>query len=383
MEFIDLKAQYKTLQRSIQSRITKVMENAQFIMGPEIAELETALAAKVGARHCISCASGTDALMLAMMALGIGSGDEVITSPFTFIATAEMIAILGAKPVFVDIDPRTYNIDPKKLDAVIGSRTRAIMPVALYGQCAEMDEINAIAARHNLPVIEDAAQSFGATYKNRSSCNLSTIGCTSFFPSKPLGCYGDGGACFTNDDQLALAMREIRVHGQDRRYHHTRLGFNGRLDTMQAAILLAKLETFDQELKVRNSASTQYSQLLKDVAWVPCVEPHNTSAWAQYTIQIDNRATVQKELNGLGIPTAVHYPIPIHLQPVFAHLNLAKGSFPISEAAGERVLSLPIHGYISESELKHVASSLGKVLQNSQVSASPAEVHQLTGSPTR
>lgn len=379
MEFIDLKAQYKILQRSIQSRITKVMENAQFIMGPEIAELETALAAKVGSGHCISCASGTDALMLAMMALGIGYGDEVITSPFTFIATAEMIAILGAKPVFVDIDPRTYNIDPKKIERAITSGTRAIMPVALYGQCAEMDDINAIAARRNLPVIEDAAQSFGATYKSRHSCSLSTIGCTSFFPSKPLGCYGDGGACFTNDDQLAVAMREIRVHGQDRRYHHTRLGFNGRLDTMQAAILLAKLESFDQELKVRNSAATQYSRLLKDVAQIPYLEPHNTSAWAQYTIQVEHRAAVQKELNAAGVPTAVHYPIPIHLQPVFAHMNLPKGSFPISEAAGERVLSLPIHGYISESDLSQVASSVARVLSSS-TGTSPAEVHQLTGS---
>ena len=365
MEFIDLKAQYKGLQRSIQSRIAKVMESAQFIMGPEITELEAALAARVGAGHCISCASGTDALMLAMMALGIGYGDEVITSPFTFIATAEMIAILGAKPIFVDIDPRTYNIDPKKIERAISSRTRAIMPVALYGQCAEMDEINAIAALHKLPVIEDAAQSFGGTYKNRPSCNLSTIGCTSFFPSKPLGCYGDGGACFTNDDQIAVAMREIRVHGQDRRYHHTRLGFNGRLDTMQAAILLAKLETFDQELKVRNSAAAQYSRRLKDVAQVPYVEPHNTSAWAQYTIQVDHRSDVQKELNRLGVPTAIHYPIPIHLQPVFSHLNLPNGSFPISEAAGERVLSLPIHGYISESDLELVTSSLAKVLTSS------------------
>jgi UDP-2-acetamido-2-deoxy-ribo-hexuluronate aminotransferase len=362
MEFIDLKAQYRVLERSIQQRVNRVMQHAQFIMGPEIAELEKALAARVGAKHCISCASGTDALMLAMMALGIGHGDEVITSPFTFIATAEMIAILGATPVFVDIEPSTFNIDPDKIERAITSRTRAIMPVALYGQCAEMDEINAIAARHRLAVIEDAAQSFGATYKKRASCNLSTIGCTSFFPSKPLGCYGDGGACFTNDDELAVAMREIRVHGQDRRYHHTRLGFNGRLDTIQAAILLAKLEVFDQELRVRNSAAQEYSRQLEDVAQVPYVASHNTSAWAQYTIEVENRATVQQELNAVGIPTAVHYPIPIHLQPVFAHLDLGEGAFPVSEAAGERVMSLPIHGYLSDSDLKRVTSSVIQVL---------------------
>ena len=255
MDFVDLKAQYRHLKPAIDARIQAVLDHGQYILGPEVRELETRLAARIGAKHCIGCASGTDALLLAMMALGIGPGDEVITSPFTFFATAEMIMLLGAVPVFADIDPVTYNIDPAKIEAAITSRTRAIMPVSLYGQPAEMDAINAVAARHNLAVIEDAAQSFGALYFGRHSGNLSTIGCTSFFPSKPLGCYGDGGACFTNDDALATAMFELRNHGQDRRYHHTRIGINGRIDTIQAAVLLAKLDVFDDELLVAQRSS--------------------------------------------------------------------------------------------------------------------------------
>jgi UDP-2-acetamido-2-deoxy-ribo-hexuluronate aminotransferase len=376
MEFIDLKAQYRVLEASIQRRTRKVMESAQFIMGPEIEELESALASRVGSAHCISCASGTDALMLAMMALNIGSGDEVITSPFTFIATGEMIAILGAKPVFVDIDPRTYNLDPKLIAAAITPRTRAIMPVALYGQCAEMDEINAVAQAHGLAVIEDAAQSFGATYKGRSSCNLSTIGCTSFFPSKPLGCYGAGGACFTNDGDLATAMRQIRVHGQDRRYHHPRLGFNGRLDTLQAAVLLAKLEVFDRELKARDAIAKRYSRALENAAQVPYVGSYNTSAWAQYTIEVARRAEIQQSLSTQGIPTAVHYPMPIHRQPVFASLNQARGSFPVSERASERVLSLPMHPYMSDADVETVTSALLSTVRQleSQAVAEPRTV---------
>jgi len=367
MEFIDLKAQYRRLEKSIQTRLNKVMQSAQFIMGPEVEELESALAARVGAQHCISCASGTDALLLALMTLGIGSEDEVITSPFTFIATGEMIALIGAKPVFVDIDSRTYNLDPKLLERAVTSRTRAIMPVALYGQCAEMDAINSVAAKHKLPVIEDAAQSFGATYKGRQSCNLSAIGCTSFFPSKPLGCYGDGGACFTNDDQLAAIMRQTRNHGQDGRYHHVRLGFNGRLDTMQAAVLLAKLEVFDEELRCRNEIAQRYSSMLGEAVCVPYIENHNQSAWAQYTVRVPNRAEVQRSLHEGGIPTAVHYPKPVHLQPVFANLRLSEGSFPISEKASEEVLSLPMHPYMSQSDLANVANALRNAL-NSVVS---------------
>ncbi|HET8826049.1 MAG TPA: DegT/DnrJ/EryC1/StrS family aminotransferase [Terriglobales bacterium] len=362
MEFIDLKAQYRRLESSIHARLTKVMQNTQFIMGPEVEELESALANRVGAKHCITCASGTDALLLALVALGIGAGDEVITTPFTFIATGEMIALLGAKPVFVDIDARTYNLDPKLLPAAITSRTRAIMPVALYGQCAEMDPINSVAEHHGLPVIEDAAQSFGATYKGRHSCNLSTIGCTSFFPSKPLGCYGDGGSCFTNDGNLAAAMRQIRNHGQDGRYHHVKLGFNGRLDTMQAAILLAKLEIFDEELLRRNEIAQQYSSTLGEGLHVPFIESHNRSAWAQYTVRVPNRAEIQRALHERQIPSAVHYPKPIHLQPVFTDLRLAQGSFPVSEKASEEVLSLPMHPYMSGSDIENVVNTLRNAL---------------------
>ena len=358
MEFVDLKTQYRLLEKSIQARINKVLNGAQFIMGPEISELETALASRTESRHCITCASGTDALMLALMALGIKADDEVITSPFTFIATGEMIALLGAKPVFVDIDSRTYNLDPNLLEGAITSRTRAILPVALYGQCADMDAINAIASRHNLFVIEDAAQSFGATYKGRYSCNLSTVGCTSFFPSKPLGCYGDGGACFTNDDDVAQAMREIRNHGQQSRYQHVRLGFNGRLDTLQAAILLTKLEVFDDEIKRRNRIAREYSSMLDGAFTTPYVESHNLSAWAQYTIEVSNRVQVQERLAAEGIPTAVHYPLPIHLQPVFSYLGLPGGIFPVSENASRVVMSLPMHPYLSTEDIHRVSSSL-------------------------
>lgn len=358
MEFVDLKTQYQILEESIQARISKVLKSAQFIMGREISELETALALRTGSRHCITCASGTDALLLALMAIGIRAGDEVITSPFTFIATGEMIALLGAKPVFVDIDSRTYNLDARLIEEAISTRTRAILPVALYGQCADMDVINAIADSHNISVIEDAAQSFGATYKGKHSCNLSTIGCTSFFPSKPLGCYGDGGACFTNNDDLAQTMREIRNHGQQSRYHHARLGFNGRLDTIQAAILLAKLEVFDDEINARNRVATEYSTLLEDAFPIPYIESHNHSAWAQYTIQVPNRAHIQKKLAQESIPTAVHYPMPIHLQPVFAYLRLPPGIFPVSERASEIVMSLPMHAYLSSEDIHRVSSTL-------------------------
>lgn len=348
--FIDLKSQYKALEENIKSRINTVLEHGQYVMGPEVAELEAKLAEFVGVKHCISASSGTDTLMIAMMALGIGAGDEVITTPFTFIATGEMIALLGAIPVFVDIDPKTYNIDPAKIEAAITSKTKAIMPVSLYGQCADFDAINAIANKHGLPVIEDAAQSFGATYKGRKSCNLSTIGSTSFFPSKPLGAYGDGGALFTNDDALAKAMREIRVHGQEKRYYHSRIGINGRLDTLQAAILLAKLDRFDWEVEQRARLGARYTQLIQQgnvksktaSIIIPEIEPHNTSVYAQYTIRVKNREQVQQKLKEASIPTAVHYPVPLHLQLAFASLRQGEGSFPISEAISKEVMSLPM-----------------------------------------
>ena len=368
MEFIDLKAQYRHLKSNIDARIQAVLDHGQFILGPEVRELEERLAARTGAKHCIACASGTDALLLALMALGVQPGDEIITAPFTFFATGEMIALLGAVPVFVDIDRASYNIDPGEIEAAITPRTRAIMPVSLYGQPAAMDAINAVAARHNLlPVIEDAAQSFGALYNGQHSCNLSTMGCTSFFPSKPLGCYGDGGACFTNDDALATAMYELRNHGQDRRYHHTRIGINGRMDTIQAAVLLAKLDIFDEELVARNEAADRYSALLKKIVATPKVAPHATSAWAQYTVEVDDREAVEKAMREAGIPTAVHYPTSLHLQPVFAELSRSRGwtagSFPNSERAAARVLSLPIHPYQSPAEARRVCDALQEALQ--------------------
>ena len=358
MEFVDLKAQYKLLEGSIDARIRAVLEHGQYILGPEVGELEDRLAARTGSAHCVSCSSGTDALLIALMALGVGPGDEVVTTPFTFVATVETIALVGATPVFVDIDPRTYNLDSPRLGEAITPRTKVIMPVSLYGQCAEMDAINAIAASRGIAVIEDAAQSFGATYKGRQSCNLSTIGCTSFFPSKPLGAYGDGGACFTNDATLAARMRQIRVHGQDRRYHHPLVGINGRLDSLQAAVLLAKLEVFDSEVRLRAQLGAAYSEQLQDFVRTPYIEPHNTSVFAQYTIQVEDRQGFQERLQAAGVPTAVHYPVPLHLQPAFARPGLGRGSFPLAEAAADRVISLPMHPYLSQADQDKVVASV-------------------------
>ncbi len=361
LPFIDLAAQQAALRPSIERGIETVLRHGQYIMGPEIRQLEVRLAQYVGVKHCITASSGTDTLLIAMMALGIGPGDEVITTPFTFIATGEMIALLGAKPVFVDIDPRTYNIDPALIEAAITPQTKAIMPVSLYGQCADMDAINAIADKHGLPVIEDAAQSFGATYKGRKSCALSTVGSTSFFPSKPLGAYGDGGALFTNDDALAKAMREIRVHGQDRRYHHPRIGINGRMDTLQAAIVLAKMERFDWEIEQRQKVGAGYTAMLKERCpniSTPIMDPHNTSVYAQYTIQVGGRDEVVRQLHELGIPTAVHYPVPLHQQPVFAGMGNKVGDFPVAESASTMVLSLPVGPDLAMNFQRRVAESL-------------------------
>lgn len=358
IDFIDLKTQQQRIHSDLERRIKAVLEHGQYIMGPEISELEQKLAFYVGVRYCIAMASGTDALMAALMALGIGPGDEVITTPFTFIATGEIIVLLGATPVFVDIDPLTYNLDPSMVEEAVTPRTKAIIPVSLYGQCAAFDAINTIASRHSLAVIEDGCQSFGASYKGRRSCALSAIGCTSFFPSKPLGCYGDGGACFTDDEVLARKMRQIRVHGQDRRYHHPVIGFNGRLDTLQAAILLAKLEVFDEEVAARKSIGARYTSLLSEHVTVPHIAPGNTSVFAQYTIQVDNRDEVQKKLNQLGVPTAVHYPVPLHLQPAFSALGCGAGSFPVAEAASNRVMSLPMHPYLTQTVQDEIVAAL-------------------------
>ncbi len=357
MDFIDLKTQYRRIKPSVDARIARVLEHGAYVMGPEVTELEQVLANYCGTRHCVSVASGTDALMIALMALDIGPGDEVITAPFTFFASAEVIALVGATPVFVDVDTRTYNLDPTQLEAAITPRTKAVMPVSLYGQCADFDAINAIACRHSLPVIEDAAQSFGATYKGKKSNALSLIGATSFFPSKPLGAYGDGGALFTNDDNLAKLMREIRLHGQDRRYHHPRLGLTGRLDSIQAAVLLAKMEIFDDEVAARIRLGARYAELLAEAfaghpaaVRTPYIEPANTCVYAQYTIEVENRDFFETRMKALGVPTAVHYPLPLHLQPVFDHLGLREGRFPASEAAARRVISLPMHPYLTEAE---------------------------------
>jgi UDP-2-acetamido-2-deoxy-ribo-hexuluronate aminotransferase len=365
IEFIDLKSQQKRIFDDLNKRMQVVLEHGQYIMGPEIRDLEDRLAAYVGVKHCVAVASGTDALLIALMALGIGAGDEVITTPFTFIATGETIALLGATPVFVDIDPTTYNLDPAKIEIAVTSRTKAILPVSLYGQCADFDAINEIARRHSLPVIEDACQSFGATYRGKMSCGLSSIGCTSFFPSKPLGCYGDGGACFTNCDELVAKIRQIRVHGQDRRYHHPVLGVNGRMDTLQAAILLAKLEIFPEEVALRARIGTRYNELLEGMLVIPRCAPGCTSVYAQYTVQVDNRDLIQKKLAEHGVPTAVHYPVPLHLQPVFSGLAQEKGAFPISEAASDRVMSLPMHPYLTEETLQRIVGALRLIANGS------------------
>jgi UDP-2-acetamido-2-deoxy-ribo-hexuluronate aminotransferase len=364
--FIDLKAQYRALQPQIQERINRVLEHGQYIMGPEVQELEEKLAAYTGSKHCITVASGTEALLISLMALGIKPGDEIITTPFTFVATAEVIVLLGAKPVFVDIEPDTCNIDASKIKEKITSRTKAIMPVSLYGQPADMDEINAIAAKHNLPVIEDAAQSFGAQYKGKKSCNLSTIGCTSFFPSKPLGCYGDGGAIFTNDDAIAQACKEIRVHGQSARYVHTRVGVGGRMDTLQCAVVLAKLERFDWEVEQRIRIGQRYTELLKSSSRAPSgtvaiqpitVRPNRTSVYAQYTLICADRDSVQTKLKQAEIPTAIHYPVPLNEQAAYKHL-CCPDCTPISSQLAKQVLSLPMSPDLSKQDQEKIVIAL-------------------------
>lgn len=357
IDFIDLKTQQARIKSQIDAAIARVLAHGQYILGPEVAELEEQLAAYTGAKHCITVANGTDALQIAQMALGIGPGDEVITPGFTYIATAETVALLRAKPVYVDIDPRTYNLDPSLLEAAITPQTKAIIPVSLYGQCADFDAINTIAARHGIPVIEDAAQSFGATYNGRKSCNLTTIACTSFFPSKPLGCYGDGGAIFTNDDELAKVMRQIARHGQDRRYHHVRVGVNSRLDTLQAAILLPKLAILDEELTARQQVARRYTQLLNQVGTntTPHIAAGHTSAWAQYTVQVSNREQVQEHLKQAGIPTAVHYPVPLNQQPAVAD---ASALLPVGDNVAQKVLSLPMHPGLNAVDQPRIVAAL-------------------------
>ena len=362
IEFIDLKAQLRTIRAPVNERIQKVLDHGQFILGPEVGEMEKRLETYTGASHCVSVGSGTDALLVALMALGIGPGDEVITTPFTFVATAEMIVLLGATPVFVDVEPDTCNIDPDLIDAAITSRTKAIMPVSLYGQTADMDEINALAAKHGIAVIEDAAQSFGAEYRSRKSCNVSTIGCTSFFPSKPLGCYGDGGAIFVNDGKLADIMREVRVHGQESRYYHTRIGVGARMDTLQCAVILAKLETFDWEVEQRIRIGRIYRDMVAEIPGIqaPIVRNDRTCVWAQFTIQTDRREEIVQSLKEVGIPTAVHYPMPLHEQPAYKSNTRVVGSLGMSENVSRRVLSLPMHPYLDDATMQTIVHALGK-----------------------
>ena len=361
-DFVDLKAQYAALRDSINARIQNVLDHGQYIMGPEVAELEAKLAGYTSAKHCVTCASGTEALLIALMALDIKPDDEVITTPFTFAATAEMMVLLGAKPVFVDIESDTCNIDAAKIEAAVTARTKAIMPVSLYGQPADMDGINAIATRHGLPVIEDAAQSFGATYKGRRSCSLSTIGCTSFFPSKPLGCYGDGGALFTSDEKLAKAMREIRVHGQSGRYKHTRIGVGGRMDTIQCAVVLAKLERFDWEITQRQHIAAWYAELLTTAnCKLLTVRSDRTSVFAQYTVLADQREALQSTLHAAGVPTAVHYPMPLHQQPAYRHYGESL-NLPSSEAVAARVISLPIYPDMTRAMSERIAAAVTQAL---------------------
>lgn len=362
IEFIDLKTQYARSRERIDARIQRVLDHGQYIMGPEVRELEERLQAYTGAPHCITAASGTEALLIALMAIGVKPGDEVITTPFTFVATAEVIALIGAVPVFVDVEPDTCNIDVQLIEAAITPRTRAIMPVSLYGQAPDMDDINALAERRGLMVIEDAAQSFGAEYRGKRSCNLSRIGCTSFFPSKPLGCYGDGGAIFTDDAVLAKAMREIRVHGQERRYYHTRIGVGGRMDTIQCAVVLAKLETLDWEVEQRISIGARYQRLFagSNVLQPLTVKADRTCVWGQFTLQADNREELLVRINAEGVPTAIHYPVPLHRQPAYSALSRISGSLKHSDAVSSRVFSLPMHPYLSESDQDWIAEAVLK-----------------------
>jgi UDP-2-acetamido-2-deoxy-ribo-hexuluronate aminotransferase len=366
MQFVDLKSQYAKYRggsTGIDARMQAVLDHGFYIMGPEIAEMEEALAQRVGMKHCISCASGTDALYLPLLALDIGAGDEVITVPFTFIATAEIIRLVGATPVFIDIEADSYNMDPALLEAAITPRTKAIIPVSLFGQVPDMTAINAIAKRHNIPVLEDGAQSFGAEHDGLASNGLSAIGCTSFFPSKPLGCYGDGGAVFCQDDELAQIMRELRAHGQTRRYVHSRIGMNARMDTLQAAVILGKLEHFDDEVAARRRLGARYSESLGDCVTVPKISPGNTHIYAQYSIQVDDREALREALQAEGVPTAVHYPRPLHLQEAFADLGGKMGDFPVSEKTSQHIVSLPMSPFLTQTDQDQVIAAVRRALK--------------------
>ncbi len=362
MDFIDLKAQYKKFEPAIRDRIDRVLDHGRFIMGPEIEELESVLAEFIGCRHAITVASGTDSLEIALRALEIGPGDEVVTVPFTWISTAEVVLQVGAKPVFVDIDPLDFNIAVDRIESAITPRTKALMPVSLFGQMPDYDAINAIAEKHGIPVIEDAAQSFGATRHGRKSCGVTTIASTSFYPAKPLGCYGEGGALFTNDDDLALKMRAIRTHGGIRRHFHDLVGMNGRFDTLQAAILLGKWPGFAEEVEARNRLGARYSEKLRDACRTPAIRDGNTHVYAQYTIRVSDRDALGEKLKAKGVPTAVYYPKCLHEQPVFSPLGHHYGEFPAAEAASREVISLPLNPYLTDAEQDFVIEGVREAL---------------------
>ncbi|WP_107930126.1 DegT/DnrJ/EryC1/StrS family aminotransferase [Campylobacter concisus] len=359
IDFANLAYQHELYKDEIEKAILKVARNCNFIMGTEISEFETELEKYIDVKYAISCSSGTDAILMALMAIDIKPGDEVITTPFTFVATSEMIALLGAKPVFVDIDEKTYNIDANKIEAVITSKTKAILPVSLYGQPADMDEISKIAKKHNLKVIVDGAQSFGASFNNVKDLALGDIATTSFFPAKPLGCYGDGGAVFTNDENLAVKLKSLRLHGQSKRYHHQYIGIGGRLDTIQAAVLLVKLGHYKKDLSLRQEVASKYTDALQDKNVIlPYIDSRAQSAWAQYSIRIKNRDKVQLKLKEAGVPTAVHYPMPLHLQECFKYLGYKSGDFPIAEMISNEIMSLPMNPYLKDVEIEFIVENL-------------------------
>ncbi len=364
--FIDLQAQFRHLEPDIRARIDRVLEHGQFIMGPEVAELERALSEFAGVKHAVACSSGTDALLMGLMAQGVGPGDAVFTTPFTFIATAEVISLLGATPVFVDVDARTFNLDPEQLEATVARtvdsgalRPRGIIPVDLFGLPAEYDAITEIARRHQMFILEDAAQSFGASYHGRRSGSLGDLAAVSFFPAKPLGGYGDGGAVLTDDDELAETLVSIRVHGKGRdKYDNVRIGLNGRIDTLQAAILLAKLEVFPEELAARQRVADRYTAGLGNIVQTPSVPDHCKSAWAQYSVLSDDRSDQQSALKEQGIPTAIYYPKPLHQQGAFESLGHRAGDFPVSEDSAARIFSLPMHPYLEDSQIDFIVHHL-------------------------
>ncbi|WEJ63132.1 DegT/DnrJ/EryC1/StrS family aminotransferase [Thiomicrorhabdus lithotrophica] len=358
VDFANLQHQYQLYKTDIDANIQAVLNKSNYIMGEEVQRFESELQNFTSTKHAITCSNGTDALLLAMMAMDIQPGDEIITTPFTFISTAETIAFLKATPVFVDIDETTFNIDAQKIEKAITSKTKIIMPVSLYGQPADMDEINAIAIQHGLKVIIDGAQCFGSTYQNQCTANHGDIYTTSFFPAKPLGCYGDGGAVFTNNDEYAEKIKMMRVHGQNKRYHHKYIGMGGRLDTIQAAVLLAKLPYYANEIQSRQKVAKQYSQCLHDVVNVPVIKRDRSSVWAQYTIRVKNREEVQQSLKLAGIPTAVHYPVPLHLQECFEYLGFKHGDFPISERVSKEVLSLPMNPFLEPIEIQDIVKAV-------------------------